>query len=277
MRRVLILAALALAAGAAPATAQSGSIVATIAWNTVKGDIAAKGITMTVFDGDTQIVDATVPDNQYYTPTEVKTFGNKPVGVEDFDGDGTPEVIFNFFSGGAHCCVVTYLYDGSTLLKHDFGNVGYTLRDDDGDGVSEFNTEDDNFSGGFFASYAGSIRPTRILQYRDGAFDDSFTRDPSVKPKLEKELRRYTRYYEKAVREVGNGNDVWEEIIRSSLAAITAEDCLLGDCAPGYAKVDDALAKSLVRKSYVRLLHRKLVKWGYDSGDGSTYGGGYSG
>ncbi|MEA2171836.1 MAG: hypothetical protein QOF76_5136, partial [Solirubrobacteraceae bacterium] len=64
-------------------------------------------------------------------------------------------------------------------------------------------------------------------------------------------------------------------IIHSALAAITAVDCLLGDCAPGYAQVDAARAKGLVPLSYVREVHKRLEEWGYDSGDGSTYGGGY--
>ena len=40
--------------------------------------------------------------------------------ARDVDGDGTPEALFNLFTGGAHCCEVTYLFRGTTEIEHNF-------------------------------------------------------------------------------------------------------------------------------------------------------------
>lgn len=243
-------------------TAQAGSVVATVSWNT-KGNIgAAADIHLTVFDGDTEIVDAKIPNKMYFTPIQEKFYADKAVGVRDFDGDGTPEVVFDFYTGGAHCCVISYLYDGATLTKQDWGNVGYGLKDYDGDGVPEFDTEDDNFSG-LFTFYAASFRPIRVMQFREGAFDDAFTRDASVRPAIVKQRARYLRLSERYAKKVAK-DPLYKSVVGQAIGALTADDCLLGDCSPGYALADEALEAGSVRKYFPAALRRKMNKLGYE-------------
>ncbi len=69
---------------------------------------------------------------------------------KDLTGEGNPDVVIETYSGGAHCCFGTYLFDlGSQpemLLDAQTGNCGGQFQDLNGDGVYEFTTCDDSFA-----------------------------------------------------------------------------------------------------------------------------------
>jgi len=87
----------------------------------------------------------------------------------DITGDGFPEVIVETYSGGAHCCFGTVVYNmrGSSIKKvldTAPSNCGGSFADLDGDGVMEFDTCDDSFAY-TYCSYAASPIVRAIFQY----------------------------------------------------------------------------------------------------------------
>jgi hypothetical protein len=109
-----------------------------------------------------------------------------PLQVVDLDADGEPEVLVDTYTGGAHCCALTEIlrFDGTSYAPFEasWGNLGYDLRDLDGDARPEFVTADDAFSYAF-ASFAGSFHPPLVLDYdaaAPGSFRDVTRRFPAL-------------------------------------------------------------------------------------------------
>jgi hypothetical protein len=94
--------------------------------------------------------------------TEVDT------SARDITGDGRPELVISWNSGGAHCCSSTTIYSVEatvrTLLSVSTGNCMGRLVDVDGRGVEEFETCDDRFAYEF-CSFAFSPLPTVVFAY----------------------------------------------------------------------------------------------------------------
>ncbi|MDY7041722.1 MAG: hypothetical protein SVX38_12745, partial [Chloroflexota bacterium] len=67
----------------------------------------------------------------------------------DITGEGHPDVVVSVFSGGAHCCFSTVVYDlGPALMKvmeTPLSNCDGYFQDLNGDGALEFITCDDSF------------------------------------------------------------------------------------------------------------------------------------
>jgi len=91
----------------------------------------------------------------------------------DIDGSGHPNVIIESYSGGAHCCFETLVYDlAETLVPIGLpaspgGNAPGEFVDLDGDSVFEFRTCDDSFAYAY-CSYAGSPCVPAVLVYDSG-------------------------------------------------------------------------------------------------------------
>jgi len=89
----------------------------------------------------------------------------------DITGEGHPDVIIETFTGGAHCCFSTIVYDlGPTLtkvLETPESNCSGGFTDLDGDSVLEFVTCDDLFAYAY-CSYVASPMVQVILQYEPG-------------------------------------------------------------------------------------------------------------
>jgi hypothetical protein len=90
---------------------------------------------------------------------------------QDITGDGTPDVVIETYSGGAHCCFSTVVYElGPVLFKaleSPMSNCGGRLTDLNGDGILEFDTCDDIFAY-TYCPYAASPLVRTILQYETG-------------------------------------------------------------------------------------------------------------
>ncbi len=89
----------------------------------------------------------------------------------DVTGEGNPDLIVETYSGGAHCCFSTILYDlGPTLtklLESPWSNCGGNFQDLDGDGVFEFSTCDDTFAYAY-CPYAAAPMVQVTLRYEAG-------------------------------------------------------------------------------------------------------------
>ena len=89
----------------------------------------------------------------------------------DVTGEGQPDVVIETFSGGAHCCFSTLVYDlGPALTKvmeTPQSNCSGQFEDLDGDGAFEFVTCDDLFACTYCAcAFSPFVRV--ILQYEPG-------------------------------------------------------------------------------------------------------------
>ncbi len=169
----VLLPTVALAGQANKLTAKRGSVRATV---TFKGSsLYASNIRITLKRAGTTVVDAArVRDSASGKPT---ISGPTALAVTDLNGDGEPEVLLDLYSGGAHCCTYTRIYQfdsvygAYTWIDHEWGNYPYALEDLDRDGTPEFWSADDRFAYAFSA-YAFSIPPVQILEYRNGTMRD---------------------------------------------------------------------------------------------------------
>jgi hypothetical protein len=110
----------------------------------------------------------------------------------DITGEGNPDVIVERYTGGAHCCFSTIIYDlgpkMTRVMETPESNCGGRLEDLDGDGIYEFVTCDDLFAY-VYCCYAGSPVVGVILKYEPGegyvpaspsfaeAYDEDIARD----------------------------------------------------------------------------------------------------
>ncbi|HEY9876969.1 MAG TPA: hypothetical protein V6D29_00875 [Leptolyngbyaceae cyanobacterium] len=97
--------------------------------------------------------------------------------LKDLDNDGSPEIIVQAFTGGAHCCmaVTTYTWQDNTYKAVPFGLLdggGGEFKDLNGDGLTEFLSFDNAFLYAF-SSYAGSFPPSVILTFENGQYRDT--------------------------------------------------------------------------------------------------------
>jgi len=94
-----------------------------------------------------------------------------PLSGTDVTGEGNPDLIVTSYSGGAHCCFSSTVYDlgpGLTVIPVvGGGNCSGTFEDLDGDGSYEFLTCDDAFAYRY-CCYAGSPLVRVILRYERG-------------------------------------------------------------------------------------------------------------
>jgi hypothetical protein len=238
-----------LAVALATQTATLGTTTATITWN---DEPFARDLRVKIERAGQTVVDEALDKS-------LGPAGDEAVRVRDLDGDSRPEVIVDGYSGGAHCCTTTYVWNGGDNAKseHAWGNTGYRLRDVDGNGTLEFDGSDD-FSYAF-GSYAESRQPIKILDARLQNVTKSF---PAA---VTRDLRRQRSAY---VRLRGRAN------ARPALAAYVADLHSLGRHRDADATLQTALRRGWLRKkqyfdvppfgrAYIRRLNEMLEKGGY--------------
>ena len=97
-----------------------------------------------------------------------QVFGLGAETGEDLTGEGHPDVLFHVFTGGAHCCFSSVLYDLGTevrlVLRTPLSNCGGEFKDLDDDGTREFLTCDDLFAYAY-CTYAFSPAVRVVLAY----------------------------------------------------------------------------------------------------------------
>jgi hypothetical protein len=177
--------ATALAAGAKAISASHGGTAATLTYHSRGGGpgepysklhltIARRG--RSVFDGR---VNGLLCGTSCWPAVGIS--GNPVVRVADLEPGGSPDVILNLYSGGAHCCTITqvYRYDPGTrryaIVQHDFADPGSLLRTLGGGYV--FLSADDRFAY-TFTSFAFSGLPLAIWSFASGRFVDVTARFP---------------------------------------------------------------------------------------------------
>jgi hypothetical protein len=145
--------------------------------------------------------------------------GKKWVHVRDLDGDGEPEVWVDIWAGGAHCCTQTELWrfeNGAYQHQEKVFELGYRLKDLDGDGTPEFRTNDYRFAYAF-TFFAASPFPVRVYRYRSGTFANVTAQFPAL---VRQDRDKYKRLYRKGIRH--------HTASLGALAGWTADEYMLG-------------------------------------------------
>jgi hypothetical protein len=273
-RRLRILAALAACAAllALPAVvsaeqqvATAGAVTATLSFDR-PDEIQVTNLRVAVTRAGAPVLDSTVTallprcEEPFCLPGA--GIDRNSITVADLDGDGEPEVIVDGFTGGAHCCVVTAVLGwngtGYTPFVRDWRDPGYRLHDLNGDGRPEFESADPRFAFAF-GSFAESGFPVQVIGYANGAFQDL---TPTFLAVVAKDARKWKQAYERRKR---------GRYSLGVLAAWVADEYRLGE----KKKANRFLAKELAagrlrgtpgtarRGAYVKLLKKRLARWGY--------------
>ena len=212
-------------------TAASGDVRATITYPAPVTHRAVP-VRLVVVRAGTRVHDSRVPPHSAVVdgyPIAVDR-GGKAIRVRDLDGDGEPEILLDFYAGGAHCCWWTrvYRWEAATrryrTFSHYWGNQTYRLTDLDRDRRAEIVTRDDRFAY-VFASFAGSGFPLRIWTYRAGRLIDTTGTYPAL---VAKDAARHWRGYRRNRAHC---------CVRGYLAAWAADQCLLGRCREAFARL----------------------------------------
>lgn len=180
------------------------------------------------------------------------------VKVVDLDRNGDPEVLVNVFTGGAHCCFVTWIATrppatpaAYTLLTAFWGNWGSKLTDLNHDGIREFAGFDDRFAYAF-GSYVDSVLPARVWNLRGG--------------RLHVTTGEYHRYAVTWMRRDWRTYLLARRLKRpvaGPLAAYLASSSAVGGVAPTGAWKRAARLEGAAGKPMLRRIHAQLVQWGY--------------
>ena len=248
-----------------PAVAADGTTV----WTAQSGDVSAEltarptseygysGFHVRIVRAGAVLLDAPAPPFLFadaYLPG-----ADRPISVRDLDGDAEPEIVFDLYTGGAHCCVfsVLYRYDAARNayagLRQDWGNEGYLFRDLDRDGIPELRSGDDRFNYEF-TFYAASFSPIQIWRYRDGELSDVTRSFPAA-------VRGDAGALWRAYRRIVRADYGWSSV-RGVLAAWLADRYLLGEGEDGWKRVR-AVYRGRDRKAYFGHLTGFLTRTGY--------------
>lgn len=157
--------------------------------------------------------------------------------VRDLDADGEPEVWFDTYSGGAHCCFGSQFFHYRPVARaygrtvHGWGNVGYRLANVDRRERPELVSSDDRFAY-VFTSFAGSFFPVRIWHVDGGRLRDVTREFPD---EVDRDARKLWRRY-------STSRDARADP-RGLLAAWLADQVLLGRERQGWATLEAAFRR----------------------------------
>jgi subtilisin-like proprotein convertase family protein len=190
-------------------------------------------------------------------------YGGSSLRVRDLDRDGEPEVLVDFYTGGAHCCFFTRIYryvPGRYVgLLHFWGNPSYRLAHLDRDRRPEFLSYDDRFAYAF-SCFACSGFPVQIWDYRAGKMLDVTRRFPV---QIRTDARGLWRTYTQARRQHYDYSGI--------LPAWLADEYMLGRGAAAWEKFKAIVAvrrfvkdnSPWKRGPYLRAVRSFLRRTGY--------------
>ena len=197
---VVLLACNASSACAGTYTAHRGAVRATLHWRSADNGLGYAAMKLTIERRGTTLVSRKPRPRlrtcRYFGCGPLIGYG-KPLTLRDLDANGEPEVVYNAYSGGAHCCFVAQVwrFHGGRYKprSHDFGNPGYRLTQAGHGPLVEWITADDRFAYAF-TSFAFSGFPIRILHFRHGHFVEVTDR---FRARVRRDAHRYWRSYRK--------------------------------------------------------------------------------
>ena len=167
-----------------------------------------------------------------YSPAR---FGRKSsIAVRDLDG-GEAEVVLDFYTGGAYCCWLTFVYrPRETTYSRTAKNWGpkrQRLADLVGGPEPEFLSHDDSFLEPYGCNFCWRFLP-HVSRFDDGKFRDVTRRHPALVRPASRKLRR--KYFRASRR---------EDDVKPILAPYVATTYLLGEPRTGWRLVRRALRR----------------------------------
>lgn len=237
-------------------TARSGSVQATITYRT---GAFPHDIRLRIRRSGSLSFDKRFPPKMADLPVKLR--------VRDLDANGEPEVIAEFYTGGAHCCWYSLVYDYRAniyrSIKEDWGDSEPRLADLNGDGKMEFRSSDFRFAY-LFTAFAGSAFPIQIWNYKPGRLVNSTSKFPQL---VRKDAAKLWKAYRANLRSQYPDP-------RGILAAWMADQYLLGHQQSGWTKMRAANARGEFNgigsgdiwpkgKRYLEALRKELKKLGY--------------
>ena len=136
----------------------------------------------------------------------------------DLDGAGTPELVLELYTGGAHCCFVDQVFDFSSSrplkIELDLADSGAHIVTAAGKPLLE--SADDSFAYEF-TDYGDSGSPILLLRYLGGRFEDVTRSHPQL---VDADASRWWRASQAAIGHKGDARGV--------LAAWAADQAVLG-------------------------------------------------
>lgn len=236
-------------------TAVSGNVRVEISYEQPE-EYQFKNVRVKIIRAGQILLDRQMPQESEYDRPVASIADENALPVVDLDGDKEPEIIADFYTGGAHCCTYSLIYrynsaqNSYTSIRHDWGNVGYRLKDLNQDGLPEFDSLDDRFAYAF-SSYAGSGFPLQIWQYRQGEMANVTRRYPQL---IKNHAYQVWQGYTQARKE--------DYEVKGFLTAYLADKYLLGQGQDGWQRVEQAYRES-DRAQYFSELRRFLRETGY--------------
>lgn len=200
---------------------------------------------------------AIIPASKHYSPLHVL----------NVDGSGTPEVVLDVYTGGAHCCSVMQVFSRSASgtwhsSQRNFGDYGAKLEKLGGRGY-RFVTGDDRFAYAF-TDYAESGLPLQIFSWKGGHFTDVTHRYPKL---IARDAARWLKLYKAQA----HGSPAWGDSV-GLIAAWAADEYRLGHQAAARRYLNAQAAAGHLRapvgkggKAFVAELEKYLHKYGYGS------------
>jgi hypothetical protein len=192
----------------------------------------------------------------------------KSIFVRNLDPDPEPEVLGEFYTGGANCCAASRIYDFDPArgryvrIDRNWSTGNHRgARDLDRDGVAELVSSDYRFEFRFGCG-ACTPEPVRIFRLRDGRLRD-------VTRRFRAQIRRDLTYHLRIYRRIRR-NRLYA---RGVLAAVVADRYLLGQGKTARRTLRTALRRGRLRgyafdhvpdgRAYVTALLRFLKRAGY--------------
>lgn len=137
-----------------------------------------------------------------------------------------PQLLVSAYTGGAHCCSLTSIFDLGPNGQWEHLELGATdgdgepdIQDITGNGQQEILTSDQSFLYAF-ASHAGSEAPVVISRYHNGVLEN-VTRDPAYRDFIAKDLANRRRNWVRSGRFEPNGFLAYEVATMANLGKFT--------------------------------------------------------
>jgi len=130
-------------------TAQAGNVRAEISYEQPE-EYQFKNVRLKIVRAGKTVLDQQLALESEYDRPVAALAAENTLPITDLDGDQEPEVITDFFTGGAHCCTYSLIYryesaqNRYTFIRHDWAHTGYKLEDLDKDNLAEFNSFDNS-------------------------------------------------------------------------------------------------------------------------------------
>lgn len=173
---------------------------------------------------------------------------NKTLSFRELDGDSTPELLLDLFTGGAHCCWIEQVYDltSATPRKTEisFADAGATLVS--ASGQTLFRSDDDSFAYEF-TDYADSGEPIRLWAYAHDRFSDVTRQFPGL---IRKDAAFWWSGYRARLKT--------HEDERGILSAWAADEAMLGNAAQA-------------KQTLLKIADKGSLDWGFGLAKGTSY------